>query len=255
MEKAEELELFLEKADELIETKYIFADVKIAGLLKAVACSDVLVCMMENCLKSFDYEKVFASAFIKSDDDAHGEYVRPEGTKEMLALVFSVLVKIDNKTLDLAALMKDYFYADGSLFNSFTMFTGEFVKPYKTAVKLLFENIMGGKIKSASGGIKHASEVTARRLPEELAVDNAAARAAAVLAEEDRAKFLSSGLPDETVADALTLLGGIASALEAGDKAAVKVAFTGYYYFAAEYKKLLLNAERLRVTLKNGKFL
>jgi len=255
MEKVEELDLFLEKADELIETKYIFADVKIAGLLKAVACSDVIVCMMENCLKNFDYDAVFATSFIKSDDDAHGEYRRPDGTQELLALVFSVLVKIDNKTLELSALMKEYFYADGSLFNSFTLFTGEFVKPYKSAVKLLFENIMGGKLKSTSRGVKRTGEVKARRLPDELAVDNAAARAAETLAEEDRAKFLSSGLPDETVADALTLLGGLESALEAGDKAAVKVAFTGYYYFAAEFKKLMLNDERLRVTLKNGKFL
>ena len=54
MTKKEQLDLFLEKANELIESKYILADIKIVGLLKAIASSDTLMAIFKNCLTDFD---------------------------------------------------------------------------------------------------------------------------------------------------------------------------------------------------------
>ena len=50
MRRSEELELFLSRADEFIESQYILADVKIAGLLKAIAGSETLLALFKNCL-------------------------------------------------------------------------------------------------------------------------------------------------------------------------------------------------------------
>ena len=48
MGKNEELALFVAKADELIDSKYIIADIKILGLLKSIAASDTLVAIFKN---------------------------------------------------------------------------------------------------------------------------------------------------------------------------------------------------------------
>ena len=51
----EELDIFVERADELIDSKYILADIKIVNLLKAIASSDTLIALFKNCLSDFDY--------------------------------------------------------------------------------------------------------------------------------------------------------------------------------------------------------
>lgn len=251
MDKINELDLFLEKTDELISAKYLFADIKIAGVLKAIACSDVLVSMFESCLKGFDYEAVFERAFVKTEDSPIGEYLQPETTKDMLALVFTVLMMIDSGTIELGSFMKGYFYADGSLFNGFNEFTSKFIKPFRNTVKLLFEGIVSGKIKSPKD-TKPKIEVETRDLPDDLALDTTAVRSVMQMIEEDRNKFITSGLASEVIADAVTLINGIITALDGGDKTAVKVAFTGYAYFASPHKKLYLNVEKIRVMLNKG---
>ena len=56
MSKQEELDLFLVRADELIESKYIVADIKIVNLLKSIASSETLLAVFKNCLTDFDFE-------------------------------------------------------------------------------------------------------------------------------------------------------------------------------------------------------
>ena len=65
MTKREELDLFMERAQDLINAKFIVAEVKIAGLLKSIAASDTLLALFKNCLKDFDYEKAKKDLFSK----------------------------------------------------------------------------------------------------------------------------------------------------------------------------------------------
>ena len=51
MNKREELDLFLLRADELIDSKYILASKKIENLLKSIANSETLLSIFKNCLK------------------------------------------------------------------------------------------------------------------------------------------------------------------------------------------------------------
>lgn len=251
MKKEDELNLFIKKADELIESKYIFADVKITGLLKSIALSDVLMCMVESVLNGFNYDEVFARSFVKEGENPLGQYFEPESTKDLIALVFSVLLKIDGKEIDLAHLMKNYFYADGSVFNSYNKFVTEFIKPFKTSVKLLFEGVVSGKIKTNT----EKTVFTKRTLPDDLVMETGAVTEVRKLIQDEKIKLLSSGLRDTVLADAVTLLSGIIAALDSGDKEALKVAFTGYSYFAENYKKFGLKPEWLRLKLERGKLI
>ena len=71
MEKRDELNEFLAKADELINSKYILADVKIIGLLKTVASSETLIALFKTCLTDYDYEEAKKTYLIKVSEDRH----------------------------------------------------------------------------------------------------------------------------------------------------------------------------------------
>ena len=112
MTKNEELNLFVEKADELINSKYILADIKIAGLLKSIALSDTLLALFKNCLTDFDFEKAKEKYLVKSPylSSEKGEFVLPPNSRELLAFIFCVLVDIDAKRIVMGEFISKYFF-------------------------------------------------------------------------------------------------------------------------------------------------
>ena len=51
--KNAELNAFIKSAEDLFESKYILADVKIVALLKSIAVSNSMVAILKSCLKDF----------------------------------------------------------------------------------------------------------------------------------------------------------------------------------------------------------
>ena len=141
MDKNAELALFIERADELIESKYIIADIKIVGLLKAIAASDTLIAIFKNCMTGFDYAAAQKKYLVKSKYLAEdkGEFVLPPTSRELLAFIFSVLVDIDAKRIDFAQFINKYFYEDGSFSAGYTAFLNSMIKPFKTRSKCLWK--------------------------------------------------------------------------------------------------------------------
>lgn len=247
-------EEFLEKADELIQSKYIFADAKLAGMLKAVALSPAMMQLMGSCLKDFDFEETFTKSFVASEDNPmRAEYVAPTVTKEMIALVFSVLVKIDAGEIDLGTFMQTFFYADGSLFNSYAAFTGRFVKPFRNAVKLIFDGLKEESAPKADLFSGKGPFMKARKLPEDSAVDEQVLSVVKRLVEKDENTLISAGLEQDRLTHALSVLGGFSAALEDSDKERIKTAFAGYMFMCENLKKPELNAVKIAKILKEGK--
>ena len=83
MEKNQELALFLERADEFIDSKYILADIKIVNLLKTIVASETLLAIFKNCLADFNFEQakkkyLVQSKYLSSDK---GEFVMPNSSR------------------------------------------------------------------------------------------------------------------------------------------------------------------------------
>ncbi len=247
-------EEFLQKADELIDSKYIFADTRIAGVLKAIAASPDMMKLMESCLKGFDFEETFTKSFVASEDAPNrAEYVLPRGTKEMIALVFSVLLKIDAGEIDLGTFMKTFFYGDGSLFGSYALFTGTFVKPFRNAVKLIFDGLQEGNGERETQ--KNPGFMKARRLPEEAAVDEEVLAVVKRLVEKDENTLLSAGLEENRLTYALSVLRGFYAALEESEKDRIRTAFSGYMFMSEGLKNPNMNAVKIAKILKEGKLI
>ena len=148
MTKREELDLFLLRADEFIEGKYILADVKIINLLKAIASSDTLLAIFKNCLDGFDFEEAKKRYLIDSklQSENRGEFILPTNTRELLALIFNLLVKFDSKAIDLADFLSRYFFEDGSYSGSYESFVNAVIKPFRNAVYRIMQNVIEGTL-------------------------------------------------------------------------------------------------------------
>ena len=51
----QQIDVFLEKCDEVMRSKYIIADTKISELLRSIASSDLLYAFFREITKDFDY--------------------------------------------------------------------------------------------------------------------------------------------------------------------------------------------------------
>ena len=132
---------FFDKCDELMDCKFILADRKISELLKSIAVSDILYSFFEHILKSFDYNKAKSLYFNYSPDTSNKKTLLfPEEPSKKLAFIFCILVDFDCKKLDLNNFLQEYFYEDGSYFESFYVFCNQLIKPMKSLIRQVFKN-------------------------------------------------------------------------------------------------------------------
>ena len=144
----EELDLFVERADEFIESKYILADIKIVNLLKVIASSETLLALFKNCLTDFDYFEAQKKYLVKNrfQGGNKGEFVLPPNSRELLAFIFNVLVDIDAKNIELGEFINKYFFVDGSFSSGYDAFINAMIKPFRNSVKILMENVLAGSL-------------------------------------------------------------------------------------------------------------
>lgn len=171
MEKREELNLFIARVDELIESKYVLADIKISNLLKGIVSLESIYALFKSCLIDFDYETAKKKYLVSAPYlmDNKGEYLLPNKSKELLAFTLNVLTDMDSGTISLAEFLDKYFYEDGSYISSYSSFINKMIKPFKSAVKLIMDSVLEGKIEDPIEVISRAEELAekSRKLEEE----------------------------------------------------------------------------------------
>lgn len=225
MAKREELDLFLLRADELIDSKYILASKKIENLLKSIANSETLLAIFKNCLKDFDYEQECERCFIQSDylGENKGEFIQPQSSKHLLALVFSILMDIDAGKIDLTEFINRYFYANGSFYESYDSFAKNMIVPFKSTIKTLMLAVLNGAVADPVEELnkKESGEVVDQNEPVYEKIRKAV--------NEEKEK-ISSKKESDAKNDGLLIIDTFLSAILTKDKEAIKYAFTAYKY-------------------------
>lgn len=263
MTKYEELSLFLERADELIDSKYILADIKIANLLKSIALSDTLLALFKNCLTDFDYVSAQKKYLVKSQYLAadKGEFILPPNSRDLLAFIFTVLVDIDSKRIDMSAFISKYFYVDGSFASGYDAFITGMIKPFKNSVKMLMESVIDGKLQDP---VEALNEEEARRERERIEFEKEQEKEKELLEKtygkslkaikeilvEDKQKVRASKKKDKD--DILLVVDMLANVLESEDKDAIEYAFVSYKYLAIAHPILFFGrVKKITILLKD----
>ncbi len=214
----EQIDLFLRRCDELMQSKFIIADTKIGELLQAIAASDLLYAFFRDITKDFDYPAAKSKYMNYAPyGKTQKKLLFPEDPAEKLAFIFCLLMEFDNKTLDLGRFLQEYFYEDGSFYESFYAFCNQVVKPFKNAVKVMFSESFEAVPSSAEAQEEKHGKTKKKGTYGCFSV------------EEERKQLYASMLPDGKKVDGMLLL----NALErAKDKALQAALLCGYIYFA-----------------------
>ena len=243
MSKREELQLFLERVDDFIESKYILADIKIVNVLKAIASSDTLLALFKNCLADFDYWEAQKKYLAKSQylGENKGEFIMPPNSRELLSFVFSVLLDIDSKRIILGDFISKYFYVDGSCSSAYDAFVTAMVKPFKNTVKMLVERVIDGNLQDPIDAFKQEEERRAREKEEREDTQRresellkktygVSVKAIKQVLLEDKQKVKEKNFSDKEKEDMTLIIDMLANVIESEDKDAITYAFTAYKY-------------------------
>lgn len=261
----EELDAFIERADELIDSKYILADIKIVNLLKVIASSDTLLAIFKNCLTDFDYALAQKKYLVKNKylSDDKGEFILPPNSRELLAFIFHVLVDVDAKRIDFASFINKYFYVDGSFSSGYDAFITAMIKPFKNSVKMLMEGVLDGKLQDPVEAFVEEEE---RRAKEKEDEERNAQKERELLSKthgesikkikdlliEDKQNVKKSKLGECVKKDVLLVVDMLANVVESQDKDAIEYAFTAYRYVAKAHKIVFWGRIKKISTLLKG---
>lgn len=245
----EELDIFVERADELIDSKYILADIKIVNLLKAIASSDTLIALFKNCLADFDYSLAQKKYFVKSKylSSDKGEFVLPPNSRELLAFIFNVLMDIDAKRIDFSAFLNKYFYVDGSFSAGYDAFITAMIKPFKNSVKMLMDSVLEGKLQDPVEALVEEEERRAKQkekeekelLQEKEMLEKAYGASLKKIKDmlvQDKQKVKKSKLQEEDQKELILIIDMLANVITSEDKDAIEYAFLAYKYMAKVHK-------------------
>lgn len=130
-EELEKIKQFELCCDDMINGKIILSDIKIAKILKAIAGSKELMAYFAECLLNFDFNKEFEKA--KGIDFTHNYFKMPEEVYKKVALVFCILVEVDNKNIDFYDFVNKYFKVDKEN-DSYGEFCKQLLTPFKEEV-------------------------------------------------------------------------------------------------------------------------
>ncbi len=264
MTKREELDLFLMRADEFIDSKYILADVKIVNLLKTIASSETLLALFRNCLTNFDYEEAQKKYFIKNSFIADkGEFVLPETSRELLAFIFNILVDVDAGNIVLGDFLDKYFYVDGSSYSGYSLFINQMVKPFRNSVKMLMESVIDGKLQDPLDAFKVEEE---KRLEQEKKIEEEKQKEKEGLQKTygeslkklreillaDKKNVKESKLKDDEKEDLILVIDMLANVIDSSDKDAINYAFIAYKYATSAHPILLFNRKNIVKKLIDG---
>lgn len=246
--KGEDFELLLTRLDEFSESKYIIADIKIVNLLKAVAQSETLLEIFKESLEDFDFNKAIKTYLVSDEiNNGAGKFILPPNTKEILAFIFTLLIKIDNKEIILNDLLKKYFF-EATFVGSYARFLEEMVKPFRSAVIKIYESVKAGsenpildvstKEARQKKETAESSEKTTKQKEQAQKTYNESLALAKQNLLNDKINIKNSNLKSEDKEELTLVVDMLANVIDSNDKDSIKYAYTAYKYVVISRKKI-----------------
>ena len=132
-----ELIPFNTACDEFILGKYILADIKIGSILKIISKDEKIKNIITSCIDEYDFNTAFSLA---SKENENGfSLTIPNNEKEIIAFVYNLLYKFDNKIYDFYDFISKYYKNEGeSNGKEFYNFANAIIIPFKQAINDIY---------------------------------------------------------------------------------------------------------------------
>ncbi len=133
MSVVQELIPFNSACDDFIAGRYILADVKLTSLMKLISNDEKLADIVSSALKNYDFDKNFKNSII--DEENNMQIVLPTDDMQIIAYVFNLLYRFDNKIIKFYDFIGKYFLKPNETSgNEFQNFANAVIIPFKEAI-------------------------------------------------------------------------------------------------------------------------
>lgn len=132
IEELNKIREFATSCDDMINGKFILADVKISNILKSIAQSKELYNLMAECLLNFNFDEEFNKAKVVSFGDTY--FKMPEEDYKRIALVFCFMVEVDNRKIGFYDFITKYFQSEQDSGDEYAHFAKMVLIPFKNDV-------------------------------------------------------------------------------------------------------------------------
>ena len=123
--------------DDFVNGKYILADVKISSLLNIIAEDNKLRNIVASTLEDYDFKEKLINA-TKSEGNGY-ILILPTDEKEIIAFVYSLFYRFNNKSIDFYDFISQYYKSDDeNPGKEFYNFANAIITPFKNAINSIY---------------------------------------------------------------------------------------------------------------------
>ena len=123
---------FVAGCNDIINGKFILADVKITKVLKMISESDELYRFITECMNGFDFLREFHRAEMKNSLNG-GSFSAPQQPEKLVAFVFCLLVECDAKRIDFYNFINENFISKDRS-DVYTKFANTLLVPFRDII-------------------------------------------------------------------------------------------------------------------------
>ncbi len=236
------LEAFIKNIDEIISTRYVLSQLKISNLLKCIAQSKMLCELFAHCNDGFDFDETYANCFVMSKNLIDGKFILPSSSRDIIALGFIILFKIDTKEINFMKLLGDFFHKE-ELEDSYQYFCKTFLEPFKDEVLYALKAMITGSTEEPK---TKAVRSVKNSLPE------AQIRLVKDILTATKSLILQYKMDDSYKAELMLLYDNLVNSLYENDLERIKIAFLAYKYSTLFHRKNDSSVEKIEKILIDG---
>lgn len=138
LENIEGVTNFINACNELVEGKFILADIKISKILKAISESTDVYNLIAESMINYDFDKEFAKAVVK-DSNGIEKFQLPDEDEKIIPLIFCLLVEMDSKRINFNEFVKVQFPLANNQNEEYQAFAKTIIIPFRNAVANYFD--------------------------------------------------------------------------------------------------------------------
>ncbi len=249
--REESLNNFIKICDELISSRYLFANSKVFDLITLINSSKLLSDTFNYFIDGYDFQSALIDAFRQSGSDKF--FVLPEKNTDVLAFVFSLLREINYKNLQLTDLL-DYFEGGKNYEISYKNFAKNVLLPFKSYAYQIGIQMIN------STQTKEEALITQKPIEEEplqlinKKIENAVEKVSSFentlatiirILDLDRLAVKESRLSSADTQELLYVIDVFENKLKEKDKEKISLSYLAYLYAVRPFKKLKTNVRRI----------
>lgn len=259
--REESLNNFIKLVDELIGSRYLFANSKVFEVITAINSSKLLSDTFNYFSDGYDFQSALIDAFVQSGDEKY--FILPERNTDVLVFVYSLLREINYKNLQLTDLL-DYFDPHKNYDVAYSNFASTVLLPFKSYIYQIGMQMINSTQtrEEAIATQKPVEEEPLGYDDTEKLVEDAVERVAGYenslatlvrLLDLERLSVKDSRISQADVSELMYVIDLFEEKIREKDKEKIKLIYLAYLYAIRPFKKLKSNIKRITEVLMEEK--